>query len=40
MTNPTKINYDGFIKAYDFFNRRLFGNELPRCLITLQRGKT
>ena len=40
MTNPTKTNYDGFNKAYDFFNRRLFSNELPRCLITMQRGKT
>ncbi|WP_316173618.1 MULTISPECIES: SprT-like domain-containing protein [unclassified Bradyrhizobium] len=37
--NPTGHTYGGFDKAYDFFNERLFGNELPRCLITLQRHK-
>jgi hypothetical protein len=36
-TDPTKITYSGFIKAYDYFNERLFDNRLPRCLITMQR---
>ncbi|EEJ5895151.1 hypothetical protein GSN43_004736 [Salmonella enterica] len=26
-------------RAYDFFNEKLFSNELPPCLITLQREK-
>lgn len=39
MNNPTKKNYDDFNKAYDFFNRRLFGGDLPRCLLTMQRSK-
>ena len=26
-------------EAYDFFNARLFGGRLPRCLITMQRQK-
>lgn len=39
MLNPTKENYGDFNKAYDFFNRRLFKGELPRCLITMQRKK-
>jgi len=34
---PTKQNYDELSDAYDFFNRRLFGGELPGCLFTLQR---
>ena len=39
MLNPTKETYDDFNKAYDFFNKRLFGGTLPRCLITMQRQK-
>ena len=35
--NPTKETYGEFQQAYDFFNRRLFENRLPSCLITLQR---
>jgi hypothetical protein len=34
---PTKQNYDELSHAYNFFNRRLFGGELPGCLFTLQR---
>jgi hypothetical protein len=34
---PTKQNYDELSHAYEFFNRRLFGGELPGCLFTLQR---
>jgi hypothetical protein len=34
---PTKQNYDELSHAHDFFNRRLFGGELPGCLFTLQR---
>lgn len=37
MTNPTKITYDGLDAAYAFFNARLFGGRLPRCLLTMQR---
>jgi hypothetical protein len=29
--------YQGFQKAYDFFNRELFGGSLPQVLVTLQR---
>jgi predicted SprT family Zn-dependent metalloprotease len=36
-TNPTKITYLGFIEAYDYFNDRLFDNNLLHCLITMQR---
>jgi hypothetical protein len=35
--NPTKRTYDDLNMAYDFFNERLFGGKLPRCLITMQR---
>jgi SprT-like family len=35
--NPTKITYEGFDSAYDYFNHVLFENALPRCLVTLQR---
>ncbi len=37
MPNPTHKNYNDFVKAYDFLNRRLFSGELPPCLITMQR---
>lgn len=37
MSNPTKQTYDALNKAYDFFNKRLFAGQLPRCLVTLQR---
>jgi hypothetical protein len=39
MTNPspTKRTYGDLNRAYDFFNKRLFGGRLPRCLITMQR---
>jgi hypothetical protein len=35
--NPTKVTYEGFDSAYDYFNHTLFNNSLPRCLVTLQR---
>lgn len=35
--NPTKRAYGELMKAYDFFNTRLFASTLPRCLITMQR---
>jgi len=35
--NPTEQTYIGLTRAYDHFNRVLFGAELPGCLITLQR---
>jgi SprT-like family protein len=33
----TITEYQGFQKAYDFFNRELFGGSLPQVLVTLQR---
>ncbi len=39
MQGPTEESYRPFQEAYDFFNRRLFGGELPVCLITFQRQK-
>ena len=33
----TLSEYTAFDDAYDWFNRRLFGANLPPCLITLQR---
>jgi hypothetical protein len=29
--------YSGFQRAFDFFNRELFGGSLPQLLVTLQR---
>lgn len=41
MDRPTRQAYDELQRAYDFFNDRLFGGELPQCLITMQReGQT
>lgn len=37
--NPTRTNYDYYQRAYDHFNAALFGDSLPRCLITLQRNR-
>ena len=39
MINPTHEVYRTFQDAYDFFNKRLFGDSLPVCLITFQRQK-
>ncbi len=36
---PTKDTYFFFQEAYDFYNEFLFNNELPGCVITLQRKK-
>jgi hypothetical protein len=33
----TITEYQGFQRAYDFFNRELFGGLLPQVLVTLQR---
>jgi ribosomal protein S27AE len=33
----TLKEYQGFQKAYDFFNRELFNSSLPQVLVTLQR---
>ena len=38
-TDPTRTTYQGLTEAYDFFNERLFGGRLPRCLITMQRQR-
>lgn len=37
--NPTIDAYSELNQAYDFFNQKLFNNELPKCLITFQREK-
>ena len=37
---PTREAYGELAKAYDFYNRALFGGRLPQCLITLQRNKS
>jgi len=34
--NPTAKTYAALNRAFDFFNDRLFGGELPPCLVTLQ----
>ena len=40
MSKPTRTTYAELQKAYDHFNRSLFKNELPPCLITLQRERS
>lgn len=35
--NPTESAYKELQHAFHFFNEKLFDNELPECLITLQR---
>lgn len=35
--NPTTDTYGELNQAFDFFNKKLFGGELPKCLITIQR---
>lgn len=40
MEKPTRQTYACLQKAYDFFNRELFGRKLPHCLITLQRERS
>ncbi|MCB2012807.1 MAG: SprT-like domain-containing protein [Geminicoccaceae bacterium] len=37
IIQPTIEAYHEWQQAYDFFNRALFGGELPHCLITLPR---
>lgn len=37
MSDPTKRQYSYLDGAYDFFNKALFNDTLPRCLITMQR---
>jgi len=39
IANPTHRTYTSLDAAYDYFNRELFGGELPPCLITMQRQK-
>jgi predicted SprT family Zn-dependent metalloprotease len=39
MPGPTKETYAALARAFDHFNRELFDNELPECLITMQRRK-
>jgi predicted SprT family Zn-dependent metalloprotease len=37
-SEPPARTYASLDNAYDFFNRELFNDALPRCLITMQRG--
>lgn len=39
MKAPTDETYTALQQAYEFFNLELYDNELPNCLITLQRRK-
>ncbi len=39
LANPTQRTYSSLTAAFDFFNHELFGDELPPCLITMQRHK-
>jgi predicted SprT family Zn-dependent metalloprotease len=36
---PTEQTYNSLLVAYDYFNAKLFDNQLPTCLVTLQRKK-
>lgn len=38
-SKPTEVMYAFLQNAYDFFNDKLFGSQLPPCLMTLQREK-
>jgi predicted SprT family Zn-dependent metalloprotease len=38
-SEPPARTYTSLDVAYDFFNRELFNDTLPRCLITMQRGR-
>jgi SprT-like family len=38
--NPTTKTYKSLDDAFVFFNMRLFGGQLPACLITMQRSKS
>lgn len=38
-TKPTEKQYKALQAAYDFFNQHLFANELPECLIVLNRKR-
>jgi predicted SprT family Zn-dependent metalloprotease len=37
VSNPTEATYTSLSTAYDYFNHWLFDNQLPPCLITMQR---
>lgn len=37
--NPTYEIYEQLQFAYSYFNKKLFGNQLPNCIITIQREK-
>ncbi|TWA81557.1 SprT-like family protein [Azospirillum brasilense] len=39
IPTPTAQAYGDLNRAYEFFNERLFGGDLPGCLITFQRKK-
>jgi hypothetical protein len=40
IIDPTARLYGAFIGAYDFFNKFLFEDRLPRCVITLRANRS
>ncbi|HVJ35163.1 MAG TPA: SprT-like domain-containing protein [Terriglobia bacterium] len=36
---PTRETYQALQRAYDYFNKELFADSLPNCLLTLQRQR-
>ena len=37
LRSPTREVYEELQRGYDHYNERLFGGQLPECVITLQR---
>jgi hypothetical protein len=37
VTGPTHEQFSAYARAYDYFNAKLFGGELPRCLLNFSR---
>lgn len=37
VMRPTSEIYSSFEQAFDYYNRHLFSNKLPRCVFTLQK---
>jgi hypothetical protein len=37
IADPTRTQFEAYSLAFDHFNQAIFGNELPRCIITFNR---
>jgi hypothetical protein len=35
--NPTRQQFDAYVKAFDYFNHELFDGKLPRCVLNFSR---